>query len=108
MDKTTILGVAASARAKAEELATAVEALKGGMKYKGAVQSYAQLPQTGMKAGDVWTAKDTGTEYVWGSYEGTNQWIPIGPDHLTHETWTFELVSGETVEKEVVLWTSAT
>lgn len=78
MNDMVILGVAASAKSLAEQNATAIEALKGGMKYKGAVEDYAHLPATGNKAGDVWSTLDDGCEYVWGNVGGTNQWIQLG------------------------------
>jgi len=78
MDEIIILGIASSAKSLAEENATAIDALKGGMKYKGAVANYASLPTTGNKAGDVYSTLDDGNEYVWGSVGGTNQWIQLG------------------------------
>lgn len=55
--------------------------------YKGAVDYQKDLPKN-PEVGDTYTVKYTGTsgsvtdgaEYVWGKYNGTNQWIKIGSD----------------------------
>lgn len=65
---------------------TAIAALPKGVVYKGAVSYYADLPQSGQEVGDCYTVKYEGTtgtvpngsEYVWGLYEGTLQWILLG------------------------------
>ena len=69
---------------------TATEGLANGIKYKGEV-NYIDLLPSSPKVGDAYTVKYKGTsqeagtdvdggEYVWGKYEGTNQWILFGPD----------------------------
>lgn len=73
-----LLGIAASADKRSKQNATAIEALKGGWRYKGAVEDYAHLPSSGNKIGDVWTTLDDGNEYAWGAVDGVNQWIQIG------------------------------
>ena len=73
-----LLGIAASADKRSKENATAIENLKGGWRYKGAVADYAHLPSTGNKIGDVWTTLDDGNEYAWGAVDSVNQWIQIG------------------------------
>lgn len=65
---------------------TAIAALPKGLVYKGAVDYYSSLPAS-PSIGDCYTVKYTGstgtnpdgTEYAWGNYEGTNQWIQVGP-----------------------------
>lgn len=67
---------------------TAIAAIINGMQYRGAVDYYADLDNVARKIGYVYTVKykgdsgDTpdGTEYVWGEYQDTPQWIPLGPD----------------------------
>ena len=66
---------------------SAVAGISGGINYKGAVNYYSDLPNNA-KVGDAYTVKykgssgteTDGTEYVWASYEGTNQWVAFGPD----------------------------
>ena len=66
----------------------AVSALLNGMKYIGAVSYYADLASVDKEVGYVYsvlyagssgTVPD-GTEYVWGEYDSTLQWIPLGPN----------------------------
>ena len=67
---------------------SAIAAFPKGLVYKGAVSYYSNLPASGQTIGDAYTVKYTGssgtetdgTEYAWGNYEGTLQWIPLGPD----------------------------
>lgn len=73
-----LLGIAASADKRSKENSTAIENLKGGWRYKGAVEDYAHLPSTGNKIGDVYTTLDDGNEYAWGAVDSVNQWIQIG------------------------------
>lgn len=73
-----LLGIAASADKRSKQNATAIENLKGGWRYKGAVEDYAHLPSTGNKIGDVYTTLDDGNEYAWGAVDSVNQWIQIG------------------------------
>lgn len=73
------------ARGLAAQTAAAVEALPKGIVYRGAVDYEADLPNNA-EIGDAYTVKYKGTsgtepsgaEFVWGNYEGTNQWIEIG------------------------------
>ena len=66
----------------------AVHAIISGMQYIGAVNYYADLANVTKQVGYVYTVKyqgdsgldPDGTEYVWGEYEGTLQWIGLGPD----------------------------
>lgn len=61
-----------------------------GIKYKGEVNYYADLPNSA-KIGDAYTVKyagssgttPDGTEYVWGTASGTNQWINFSKDSYT-------------------------
>ena len=61
-----------------------------GMQYLGAVSYYKDLPD-GAQKGDVYTVKYSGEsgekpdgqEYVWGPYEGTDQWVKIGKDYTS-------------------------
>lgn len=65
---------------------TVIAALPKGIVYKGAVNYYNLLPASGASEGDCYTVKYSGTsgtepdgtEYIWGSYEGTFQWISLG------------------------------
>lgn len=70
--------VALEAKKMSEENSVAIENLKGGWRYKGAVEDYAHLPSTGNKVGDVYTTLDDGNEYAWGAVDSVNQWIQIG------------------------------
>ena len=64
---------------------SAVAGISGGITYKGAVDYYSDLPNNPTE-GDAYTVKYSGssgstpdgTEYVWGNYSGTNQWIAFG------------------------------
>lgn len=67
---------------------TSVAAIISGLQYRGAVNYYADLDNVAKKIGFVYTVKyqgnsgtePDGTEYVWGEYEDTPQWIALGPD----------------------------
>ena len=69
-------------------LQAAVAAAAKGLKLKGAVNYYTDLPTTGVQEGDAWTVLYSGTsgtealglEYAWASYNNTLQWIPVGVD----------------------------
>ena len=68
----------------------AISGIGGGITYKGAVNYYSSLPSNA-SVGDAYTVKykgssgtdPDGSEYVWGNYEGTNQWIKLGADDNT-------------------------
>jgi len=61
--------------------------ISNGLKYKGAVSYYADLPANASE-GDCYTVKYLGTsgtvssgaEYAWGKYDNVLQWIKLGPD----------------------------
>lgn len=80
-----------------------------GLVYKGSVNYYDLLPDTG-NIGDTYTVKykgdsqDEGVEYIGKEYgwDGT-EWILISPI-VEHETWTFTLMNGATITKEVASW----
>ena len=80
----------------------AIAAFPRGMAYRGAVDYYDDLP-TNATNGDVYTVKyagssgDTplGAEYGWGTYEGTDQWIDLGPDLSNYQPL---LVSGTNIK----------
>ena len=67
-----------------------IDAAALGIKYKGEVNYYADLPNNA-KIGDAYTVKyagssgttPDGTEYVWGAVSGTNQWINFSKDSYT-------------------------
>lgn len=67
-----------------------IDAAALGIKYKGEVNYYADLPNSA-KIGDAYTVKyagssgttPDGTEYVWGTVSGTNQWINFSKDSYT-------------------------
>lgn len=71
-----------------QQMQSAIAALTGGVRLKGAVNYYTDLPATGQSEGDAYTVKYSGTsgtdplgvEYAWATYEGTAQWIPLGVD----------------------------
>ncbi len=66
----------------------AITALSGGVKLKGAVNHYTDLPSSGQQEGDAYTVLYAGTsgteplgvEYAWATYDGTPQWVPLGVD----------------------------
>lgn len=70
------------------QLQSAIQALSGGVRLKGAVDYYTSLPSTGQREGDAYTVRYAGTsgteplgvEYAWATYDGTPQWIPLGVD----------------------------
>lgn len=70
------------------QLQSAIQALSGGVRLKGAVNYYTNLPSTGQHEGDAYTVRYAGTsgteplgvEYAWATYDGTAQWIPLGVD----------------------------
>lgn len=74
-----------------KENADAIDVAKLGIKYKGEVNYYSDLPSTGNEVGDAYTVKyagssgttPDGTEYVWGAVSGTNQWINFSKDSYT-------------------------
>lgn len=74
MDEIIILGIASDAKKIGEQNSAAIEAIKGGMRYKGEVANYASLPATGNKSGDIWKTTDTGKKYIWGKVGGVDQW----------------------------------
>ena len=96
-----------------DAIAAAIAALPKGVIYKGAVSYESDLPNNA-EVGDCYTVKYKGSsgsvpdgkEVVWGSYEGTEQWITLGgpPPILskTQETWTFVLVDNTQVTKTIV------
>lgn len=73
-----------------------------GMAYRGAVDYYSDLPSDA-ENGDVYTVKYAGStgedplgvEYGWGTYEGTDQWVDLGPDLSRYQPL---LVSGENIK----------
>ena len=74
-----------------KSLSDALDVAKLGIKYKGEVNYYSNLPATGNEIGDAYTVKyagssgttPDGTEYVWGTVSGTNQWINFSKDSYT-------------------------
>ncbi|MGN0493522.1 MAG: hypothetical protein ACI4F7_07735 [Acutalibacteraceae bacterium] len=67
---------------------TIIAAFPKGMRYIGQVDYYADLDNVEKELGYTYTVKYkgaegteiSGAEYAWGEYEGTAQWIPLGPD----------------------------
>lgn len=67
-----------------------IDAAAIGIKFKGEVNYYADLPNNA-EIGDAYTVKyagssgttPDGTEYVWGTVSGTNQWINFSKDSYT-------------------------
>ena len=74
-----------------KSISDALDVAKLGIKYKGEVYYYSDLPSTGNQIGDAYTVKYSGTsgttpdgtEYVWGTVSGTNQWINFSKDSYT-------------------------
>ena len=74
-----------------KSISDALDVAKLGIKYKGEVYYYSDLPSTGNQIGDAYTVKYSGTsgttpdgtEYVWGTISGTNQWINFSKDSYT-------------------------
>lgn len=74
-----------------KSISDALDVAKLGIKYKGEVYYYSDLPSTGNQIGDAYTVKYSGTsgttpdgtEYVWGTVSGTNQWIDFSKDSYT-------------------------
>ena len=79
-----------------------ISGVAGGINYKGAVDYYSDLPNNPL-VNDAYTVKYSGssgtepdgTEYVYANYEGTDQWIALGPDLSTFQK---TLVSGENIK----------
>lgn len=69
-------------------IAAALAALPKGMHYVGAVNYIADLETLSPEIGDIYTVKykgaegadPDGTEYAWGMYSGSYQWIDLGPN----------------------------
>lgn len=78
--------LAIKAEEKADLANSKIDSLPKGLVYKGAVNYYNQLPSSNQSIGDTYTVvyvgtsgtEEDGSEYVWGNYEGTNQWIELG------------------------------
>lgn len=74
-----------------KSLSDVLDVAKLGIKYKGEVNYYSNLPASGNEIGDAYTVKyagssgttPDGTEYVWGTVSGTNQWINFSKDSYT-------------------------
>lgn len=74
-----------------DDIDTIIDTAKLGIHYKGEVNYYSNLPTTGVSIGDAYTVKyagssgttPDGTEYVWGTVSGTNQWINFSKDSYT-------------------------
>lgn len=74
-----------------DDIDTIIDTAKLGIHYKGEVNYYSNLPTTGVSIGDAYTVKYSGssgttpdgTEYVWGTVSGTNQWINFSKDSYT-------------------------
>lgn len=75
--------LAADASDIAEQAMKAIIEFPQGFTYKGEVDYFSDLPTTGNTVGDVYTVKykgssgtePSGDEYVWGKYQGVEQWI---------------------------------
>lgn len=77
-------GLAGSGLAAANLANARIDALPRGVSYKGIVDYYNELPNDA-ELGDMYTVKyqgssgtvPSGAEYVWTTYEGTDQWLQI-------------------------------
>ena len=75
--------LAADASDIAEQAMKTIIEFPQGFNYKGEVDYFSDLPTTGNTVGDVYTVKYKGSsgtdplgdEYVWGEYQGVEQWI---------------------------------
>ena len=75
--------LAANAYDVADQALKVIVSFPQGFNYKGEVDYISDLPTTGNTVGDVYTVKYRGSsgtdplndEYVWGKYEGIEQWI---------------------------------
>ena len=88
--------------ASSAEIAAMIAALPKGIVYRGQVNYQINLPNN-PEIGDAYTVKYQGTsgtvsdgrEFIWGTYEETNQWIDLGPDlsgelfYCTYGTTTY-------------------
>ena len=89
---------------------SAISGISGGIHYKGAVNYYSDLPNNA-EVGDAYTVKYKGSsgtetdgqEYVWASYEGTNQWIAFGPDMSQFQPLLVSGTNIKTVNNESLL-----
>ena len=97
-------GLGASAGAAATLANNRLDSLPNGLVYRGAVDYYSDLSQiTSPEPGDAYTVKyqgtsgttPDGTEYAWGEYDSTAQWIAIGPDMSQYQP---VLVSGTNIK----------
>lgn len=97
-------GLGASAGAAADLANSRLDSLSSSLVYRGAVDYYSDLSGiTSPEPGDAYTVKykgtsgttPEGTEYAWGEYEGTPQWIAIGPDMSQYQP---VLVSGTNIK----------
>lgn len=87
-----------------------IAALPNGVVYKGAVSYYNDLPNNA-EIGDAYTVKYAGTsgtdvdgtEYVWGTFDSTNQWIAIGADMSQYQKLLVSGTNIKTVGNESVL-----
>lgn len=62
---------------------TLFDAVKDGLHYKGSVASSSQLPLSSNKKGDMYTASDTGHEWVWTISSGSGQlsdWLDLSQE----------------------------
>ena len=88
MDKLILAFMQTTLRSAKAYTDTSIAAIINGLQYKGAVSYYADLDGVTKKVGYVYTVKyqgtsgnvPDGTEYVWGEYENTLQWIALGPN----------------------------
>lgn len=98
----TARGMAASGAAAAQRANDRLDVLPNGMNYIGSVTYFKDLPNDA-SIGDVYTVKyagesgstPDGREYVWGTYENTDQWIAVGPDMSQYQPL---LVSAENIK----------
>lgn len=87
----TARGSFSSLDARLDDMDVILNSAKLGVKYKGAVNYYNDLPATGNEIGDAYTVKyagssgttPDGTEYVWGELSGVTQWIDFSKDCYT-------------------------
>ena len=103
--------LALKAQNKAKFVEDILSTFPTGLTYKGAVDYFDLLPAVA-DIGFTQTIKYSGTsaeagtnidgrEFTWDG----NEWVCISPI-AKHETWTFTLLDGSVVAKEVASWTS--
>ena len=103
-------GLAGYAQNESKDVLTALAQFPHGLSYKGEVDYFDDLPDSGQELGDAYTIRYAGSsgtvtskaEYAWGEYDGTEQWIQVIPEcypeylKSTDLAWSRYIDGGET------------